>query len=652
MKLKLLLFVLLLLSCAPCLRAQTFDLSHPAEPAISLDGLWRFHPGDDARWADPDFDDSGWPLLRSDRTWGEQGYKGYWGMAWYRFTVVLPGASNQLSLKLPRINDAYEVYANGERIASFGWSGREAATLSVSGQGETFPLRGALAGQKRVVIALRVWLAEVARRQFGGGPAYPGSMIGATGEVERQNSLNRFSTLFHYTPGFLVIGLELFACFGAFVLFLQRRAEPEYLWFAVMMLSRAAYGAVVTIQDLTVMSFQMGNVLRVFLAFCLYPMAEIFFYAYLLKAARGRLFRLALGGVALTLLAVVAVAFPISANTLAFLHLSQTLVQIPYFVWPVALLLRRARAGNMDARLLLLPALLQKLAQLWNRYGAITYSFGWQHRFEINTQLITEPVRLDLLEMMNTIFLLAVFALLIHRFTRARSQEEGYAREFADAREVQRYLIPEQLPATPGWQIVAEYRPAREVGGDFFQVLPQATDGSVLVVVGDVAGKGLQAGMLATLIVGAVRVAAAFTTEPGRILQLLNERLQRRGLVTCQALRVERDGRATLASAGHLPPYLNGKPLDLEGSLPLGAVAGIEIPVVNFQLDADDRLMLMSDGVVEAQSPSGELFGFDRTAAISQQSAEVIAQAAQAFGQEDDITVLTIALMPIEVAPA
>jgi serine phosphatase RsbU (regulator of sigma subunit) len=228
-----------------------------------------------------------------------------------------------------------------------------------------------------------------------------------------------------------------------------------------------------------------------------------------------------------------------------------------------------------------------------------------------------------------------------HRVSEERAEMAG---EVNAARNVQQYLIPTRLPATPGFSIASEYRPSREVGGDFFQVLPQSSDGSVLIVIGDVAGKGVEAGMLATLIVGAVRTAASFTSDPARILALLNERLCGRGLATCLALHVEQDGSATLVNAGHLPPYLNGKELAIEGALPLGAVPGMQFPVSRFTLAPGDSLLLMTDGVVEAQDAKGQLFGFERTAAISTQPAESIARAAQNHGQEDDITVLTLAL--------
>ena len=130
-------------------------------------------------------------------------------------------------------------------------------------------------------------------------------------------------------------------------------------------------------------------------------------------------------------------------------------------------------------------------------------------------------------------------------------------------------------------------------------------------------------------------------------MSLLNERLQGRGLVTCLALRIEREGSATLVNAGHLPPYLNDTELPVEGAFPLGAVSGIEFPVMQFHLAESDSLMLMSDGVAEAQDSRKHLFGFERIGAMLSEGATAagLATAAQAFGQEDDITVLTVRRM-------
>jgi hypothetical protein len=242
--------------------------------------------------------------------------------------------------------------------------------------------------------------------------------------------------------------------------------------------------------------------------------------------------------------------------------------------------------------------------------------------------------------------------LLVQQLRTTNQERAELHGEMASAREIQQYLIPEKLPPTPGLAIHSVYQPSREVGGDFFQVLPDPRDGSTLIVVGDVAGKGLKAGMLAALIVGAIRTAFKFTSDPGRILALLNERLQGRGLVTCLAMRIDRNGNVELANAAQLPPYINGKELALDGALPLGALPDIAFQATRFQLREGETMLLVSDGVVEARNAQGELFGFERTAAIANEPAETIAHAAEQFGQDDDITVLTLTLAPAEVLHA
>jgi serine phosphatase RsbU (regulator of sigma subunit) len=121
------------------------------------------------------------------------------------------------------------------------------------------------------------------------------------------------------------------------------------------------------------------------------------------------------------------------------------------------------------------------------------------------------------------------------------------------------------------------------------------------------------------------------------------------GFITCLCLRIELGGKIILANAGHLAPYWNGIELPCECSLPLGLVPKLEYEETTIESKSGDQLTLMTDGVVEATHlTSKELFGFDRTAAISTQSAESIAAAAQAFGQDDDITVLTLKFEGLE----
>jgi serine phosphatase RsbU (regulator of sigma subunit) len=175
------------------------------------------------------------------------------------------------------------------------------------------------------------------------------------------------------------------------------------------------------------------------------------------------------------------------------------------------------------------------------------------------------------------------------------------------------------------------------------------------VLVGDVSGKGLRAAMLGTLIVGAAGALAQENLAPAEMLDRLNRHLCGRtdgGFATCLCAEIGADGRLVLANAGHLAPYRNGQELPLDSELPLGIAASANYTESTLQLAPADALTFISDGVVEARDASGELFGFDQTWRISRQSAEEIADIAARFGQEDDITVLTLSYASAEVPGA
>jgi serine phosphatase RsbU (regulator of sigma subunit) len=122
------------------------------------------------------------------------------------------------------------------------------------------------------------------------------------------------------------------------------------------------------------------------------------------------------------------------------------------------------------------------------------------------------------------------------------------------------------------------------------------------------------------------------------------------GFVTCCAAHIAADGAMTLANAGNPAPYRNGEEMAVEPGLPLGMLSGADYAETRYQIACGDRLTFVSDGVVEATNPQGELYGFERTQAISNQPAKAIAEAATQFGQEDDITVVTLSRQRVEAA--
>ncbi|MGB7136464.1 MAG: PP2C family protein-serine/threonine phosphatase [Acidobacteriaceae bacterium] len=210
-------------------------------------------------------------------------------------------------------------------------------------------------------------------------------------------------------------------------------------------------------------------------------------------------------------------------------------------------------------------------------------------------------------------------------------------------------LIPEELPSLKGFALTSAYRPAAEVGGDFFQIIPLEGEhaGSTLIVLGDVSGKGLRAAMAVSLIVGTLRTLAEVTADPAEILTGLNRRLHGRlqgGFATCLVLRLGSDGSCVLANAGHPAPFLNGEEIVTPGALPLGVTAAAHYEEQTVYLRAGDHFAAYTDGLLEARAKDGELYSFGRLRDLfaGQPDAAHATEAAMSFGQQDDITVLTL----------
>ncbi len=198
------------------------------------------------------------------------------------------------------------------------------------------------------------------------------------------------------------------------------------------------------------------------------------------------------------------------------------------------------------------------------------------------------------------------------------AQELG-RRELEMARDVQRRLLPPPAIDGPGWQVAARCQPARVVAGDFYDVLRHA-DGSVDVVVADVAGKGFAA----SLIMASVKAMLPFVTAEGGVAESmadLNRRLAPelgRGEFVALTLARYRPagGRVELANAGAPDPYLvrSGRPprpLSVPGPrLPLGVRAEVAYASRTVELAAGESLLLLTDGLPEARDETGEPLGY------------------------------------------
>ncbi len=196
--------------------------------------------------------------------------------------------------------------------------------------------------------------------------------------------------------------------------------------------------------------------------------------------------------------------------------------------------------------------------------------------FGYSQHLAFGPFSFDLFQISFMLVDLAIAAMLIRRALSAWHEGNTLRAEFEAAREVQERLVVPP-PAIPGFRMASAYFPAILVGGDFYHIRPDDY-GGLLLVVGDVSGKGLRAAMAVSAIVGALR--ALPPQLPSQVLAALNRGLAGNlggGFVTCCAAHIDANGRMTIANAGHIPPWRNGVELDCGNNLPLGIAPNIPV---------------------------------------------------------------------------
>jgi Stage II sporulation protein E (SpoIIE) len=630
------------------------------DSTAELSGLWKFHIGDDIAWAQPDFDDSSWgtidltppagsanPELGSSGYipgWTANGYPKHTGFAWYRLRVNVQSSHGRLAIKMPNeVDDAYQLYVNGQLLGELGKFGERRATAY-----STLPRAFRLPRELRngpITIAVRVYMdsASIFLTPDAGGMHEP-PVLGHAGVIGTLIQMDWDDTAHVVGTGFLEMLILLLAWMVAVSLLSMDRTEPSYLWLSlVCAVTILSNGVVLIVSFVPWVALTPATVLQDVLIGPIRIGLWVIFWGYWFRIGRMLwIHRVVWTLVGLTMILTAMMRAPIYGQHIpvhASVYLTPILVglRLCFGALLCAITFRGIRKQKTEGWLALSAVLLVAIAL-----------FQRQLRLFLHIPTAFNILGFDVqLGQISTIFsLFLITVMLVRRFLQTQRIREQWKAEIEQARQIQHVLIPEKLPQTPGLAIESEYRPAREVGGDFFQILPVQEDGSVLIVVGDVTGKGLQAGMLVALIVGAIRTAVQYDSDPLILMNSLNDRLWGRGRAsaTCLILQICTDGRVTLANAGHLPPYLNGVEVEMGGSLPIGVVPGAEFFVSHFTLKPGDTLMLMSDGVAEAQDQEKQLFGFERIERMLQQpiSAAELASAAQDFGQEDDILVLRI----------
>ncbi|MFZ0663493.1 MAG: SpoIIE family protein phosphatase [Acidobacteriaceae bacterium] len=670
---KAILFLFVMTVSAFGLRAQ--EAAAPSDTAqvtvgqavIPLNGPWKFHIGDNPQWASPNFDDSQWETVTLTPTsksfdpitgwsgyvpgWTAKGHPGYWGYAWYRIRVKVnarPG--ERLALDVAgNVDDVYQAFANGALLGSFGkFPGGGQDPVTYYSQPEMFRLPKAnAAGPQTLVLAFRVWMMPTDLQSApDAGGFHNAPLFGQADAIAATYQLAEVRLDRVYMSGAVEAVLFcLLAILGSALVFFDR-SDRVYRWLAIVFLLSAISSVYTSITAWTQLQSIMAAsiVIDVLLTPLILGGWVMVWWTW---------FRLRRPAVVPKLIAVLTVLYMISdalGEDLFFnaiphpvstgFHLASLGIRILFVPLLVMIVVWGVREQGREGWLALPAVILVAIAQFETELSVVHVRVMW---FPFGG-------RISLAQIAALALVVVLLILLARRLLFSLRRQRELALDVKQAQEIQQVILPGAITWLPGFAIESEYRPAREVGGDFFQILPHATDGSMLIVAGDVTGKGLQAGMLVALLVGAIRSTAELNSDPEFVLQALNRRLLGRGdaHATCLAMRIREDGGVTLANAGHLPPYVNGKPLEVEGALPLGMDLEAEFSVMQFTLGEGDRMVLVSDGIAEAMDAEGRLFGFERVEQMLAQSdsallsASGLADAAQRFGQEDDISVITV----------
>lgn len=637
--------VFLILLCAALgsisSRAQTFDARQLQKPS-NIDTEWRVKAGDDPAWSRPDFDDSGWMLVDPNRNLLEYFPIERPEVLWYRIRVQVASYQPALTLEEDHLSHAFEIFLNGNPLITNGDISPYRPYTYFAYLTAPIPQRDVESGS--LVIALRVHLSRGEWSAAVPGLNHNNLLIGRRAAVHDILWLRAITT---YAGSALTMLLALFVGVLALALFSVQRERIEYLWILF-----TALGYVIAFcwrVLLTVRNLPLNWAACVDGALLLWVLlSPIFMYFAFLRLKIHRRVGAALGiASVLALVEVIGGDYEWMLPS-ARLALSMPLLLIAYLAVPIVLVVHNRR-GNHEAGILLIPALLQAIvADFHVVMGALAWSpklSTGAHRFDQRmTSYQLGPFSIQLSDITNWLFWTSLGLILVLRTIRISREQARLESELEAARQVQNVILPDDMEAFPGYALETVYRPAKEVGGDFYQVWP-TQEGGLLLVVGDVAGKGLPAAMLVAVLVGSIRTLAQMTSDPGAILGEMNARLLGRtngGFSTCLALHLHADGSGTLASAGHPSPYLNGRELEVPGALPLGIAPHQHYESCTLQLEQGSHIAFYSDGVIEAQNARGELLGFERARELSTLSAKEIADAACAFGQEDDITVVVI----------
>lgn len=518
--------------------------------------------GDNPAWAASNLDESSWqPASQWSGLATPTPY--FWLRCRFDPSQLSPSIKPELQISGDL---AWQVFANDRLIGSSGniVTGAHTVGLAVDYSAPEFSQRNG-----PVIVAVRMTFTP----ELNGQQQLP---VLALGDAELQSDAY-WSGVYRRTQSQSVTWAcyALIASAGLFFLALYwfDRTQRYVLWISLTWLSLAV---------LRINEFLAASSVHYpsFVEFFLYaigqvvPVVYILFYFALNQKPVPRFFKIAIGvNLYYWLALVVAACLPLRAsmalrwwteindsmNTIEIVATLAAVFCVPVAFWP----LRALRQWQIP-----LAAVAFAWAAIDSLYVAVQLPFL---SLDIQSMFLKiQPYRSAAVALV----VVALTLLLVQRIRSTNRERAALAGEMQAARQIQRLLVPASLDTTAGWTVDAAFLPAREVGGDFYRchVLP---NGNERVLLGDVSGKGAAAAMTAAMLVGAAE--GHENDSPAQLLEHLNRVLKSSGIegfATCLCAHLAPDGNVALADAGHLPPYVNGREVQVQFALPLGMAAG------------------------------------------------------------------------------
>ena len=619
------------------LNAQTIDTIYInadsiIDKAISLNDVWRYHPGDDSSWASPLFDDSNWDTLKS-RMMTEDFPEDKWeGIGWFRTVIKIDSSLRSKPIAFEVVQyGASEFYLNGRFIKKLGEIGNETSTETPY-QPRNIPFAVVLDSSTSYVLAVRYSnkIAVDDEVWFRAWFDYIGFDLRVRAIDESiTNKVDNERTTLAVNIGIAGLFFALFLLYLALFIFYSDRKEN--LYFALFNFSISLIFFASMFQRYLESNLELMSIINGITASGL-VLVFTFYLGFLYSIFYSKIPKQYNGIWIFTILLIILIALGLGEESisdyllLGFIFLL-TLEGLRVII--VAIKNNKPNSNIIGTGVILFATLVIMLfiAGIFdislNSYVALIIFFMGLLSLPISMSVyLARDIALtnkDLAQQLQNVKELSEKEIEHKlRVQRAEAENERKTKELEEARQLQISMLPKELPQLSHLEIAVYMQTATEVGGDYYD-FHIGVDGTLTAVIGDATGHGMKAG---TMVTAAKSIFNSYVNNPDIIFTFgefnrVIKGMQLPSMSMCLSLLKLKGNQLTMSAAGmpHALLYRSEnkkvEEIILKG-MPLGAVNDFPYQTKTTELKPGDTLLLLSDGLPELFNGNKEMFGYDR----------------------------------------